>query len=375
MSRLSVSVCLSLALPVALAQNYAVANIRGAVDGSTISGTVTFEQSASDPLGDMTVSYSINGMDAGLKGLHVHQFGDTRGANLTTMAAHFVPFCIPPEMVDGVPPAGGCEDDSVHGLPPSVKRQPGDMGNIVVVDGVAEATLTIGQGKMSLTDSMRSIVGRSIVIHSGRDLGGTAAECCIDAGFPAAQCDEVECCLSLGGRDRDECSDSMTCKLPLPPSPPSALSPSPAPPPAPSFPGCTDGVTVLPQLVQCKVGGGGIVDIPAQCTVDLTFGAAGAPLAYGVIGLGNPTKVDRTANGAKAPSVPKADKIACTFEASTTSSVYGVALLTLQEPCDKGSCTARMQAPTAPQPPQPPPTPHPPTHPRPRARALYCTPY
>ena len=232
MSRLSVSVCLSLALPVALAQNYAVANIRGAADGSSIKGTITFEQSASDPLGDMTVSYSINGMDAGLKGLHVHQFGDTRGANLTTMAAHFVPFCIPPEMVDGVPPAGGCEDDSVHGLPPSVKRQPGDMGNIDVVDGVAEATLTIGQGKMSLTDSMRSIVGRSIVIHSGQDLGGTKAEC-------------------LG-----------------------------------------QGLT------------------EAQCAVDLTYGAAGAPLAYGVIGLGNPTKVTpvaRTANKAQAPSVPKAD--------------------------------------------------------------------
>lgn len=328
MIRLSVSICLSLALPVALSQNYAVASIRGAADGSSISGTVTFEQSESDPLGDMTVTYNIKGMDAGLKGFHVHQFGDTRGDNLTTMAAHFVPFCLPPEMdpTTGEPPAGAsCQDDSVHGLPPNglpaphgLRRQPGDMGNIDVVDGV-KTTLTIGQEKMSLTDSMRSIVGRSIVIHSERDLGGTAAECCIDAGFPAAQCDEVECCLSLGGRTRDECSESMACKLPLPPSPPSALSPSPAPPPAPSFPGCTDGSTVLPQLVQCKVGGGGIVDIPAQCTVDLTFGAAGLPLAYGVIGLGNPAKVTpvaRTTNGARAPSVPKVDKIACTFEAS-----------------------------------------------------------
>ena len=235
MGRLSVSVCLSLALPVALAQNYAVANIRGAVDGSTISGTVTFEQSESDPLGDMTVTYSINGMPDGLKAFHVHQFGDTRVTDtLSTMDAHFVPFCIPP-MIDettGEPPAGAsCQDDSVHGMPPSVLRQPGDMGNINV-DNNGAGTLIIGQGKMSLTDPMRSIVGRSIVIHSGQDLGGTKAEC-------------------LG-----------------------------------------QGLT------------------EAQCAVDLTYGAAGAPLAYGVIGLGNPTKVTpvaRTANKAQAPSVPKAD--------------------------------------------------------------------
>ena len=276
MGRLSVSVCLSLALPVALAQNYAVANIRGAVDGSTISGTVKFTQSA--PLGDMTVEYAITGMPAGLKGFHVHQFGDTRVTDtLKTMDAHFVPFCIPP-MIDettGEPPPGAsCQDDSVHGMPPSLLRQPGDMGNINVENNGA-GTLTIGQAKMSLSDSTRSIVGRSIVIHSGQDLGGTVDEC-------RAQ-------------------------------------------------GLTE----------------------AQCAVDLTYGAAGAPLAYGVIGIGKLTD-----NKAQAPTVPKVDKIACSFEASPTSSVVGEALLTLQEPCDKGSCTARMQAPEAPPLPPPPAPPY-----------------
>jgi len=92
---------------------------------------------------------------------------------------------------------------------------------------------------------------------------------------------------------------------------------------------------------------GQVPDRLAECDVDLTYGAAGDPLAYGVIGLGNPTQVARTANAAKAPSVPKVDKIACTFEASpsTSGGVSGVALLSLQEPCDKSKgCTARMQA-------------------------------
>ena len=217
MIRLSVSICLSLALPVALSQNYAVASIRGAADGSSISGTVKFEQSESAPLGDMTVTYNITGLPAGQKGFHVHQFGDTRVTDtLATMDAHFVPFCLPPEMdpTTGEPPAGGCEDDSVHGLPPSPRRQPGDMGNIEADNnGVAAATDTIGQGKMSLTDSMRSIVGRVVVIHSKQDIGGTTEEC-----------------LGLGRT-------------------------------------------------------------ATECDVDLTYGAAGLPLAYGVIGLGNPAKV------------------------------------------------------------------------------------
>lgn len=274
MIRLSVSLCLPLALPVALAQNYAVASIRGAADGSSILGTVKFEQSESAPLGDITVTYSITGLPAGQKGFHVHQFGDTRVTDtLATMDAHFVPFCIPPEMdpTTGEPPAGAsCQDDSVHGLPPSPKRQPGDMGNIEADNnGVAAATETIGQGKMSLTDSMRSIVGRVVVIHSKQDLGGNLAEC--------------------RGLGRTE----------------------------------------------------------TECDVDLTYGAAGLPLAYGVIGIGK-----RDGNKAQAPTLPKVNKIACTFEASPTASVVGQALLTLQEPCDRGSCKARMQAPT-PLPPPP----------------------
>ena len=188
MVRLSVLVCLSLALPVVRAQNYAVAKILGSAANSPIAGTVTFEQDASAPLGAMTVKYSISGLPPSPPqgfGFHVHQYGDTRITDkLTTMAAHFVPFMMCDDPTDADCKAM-IENDSVHGMPPSPRRQPGDMGNIpcdedafdgcsdTSAGGVVSGTLVIGQGKMSLTDSMRSIVGRVIVIHSQQDLGGT----------------------------------------------------------------------------------------------------------------------------------------------------------------------------------------------------------
>ena len=178
MVRLSVLVCLSLALPVVRAQkNYAVAKVLGSAAGSSITGTVKFEQDASAALGDMTVTYDIKNMPPSPPqgfGFHVHQYGDTRITDkLTTMAAHFVPFMICEDPDDTT-----CQDDAVHGLPPNSRRQPGDMGNIPCPDalvgcddtsagGDVSGTLVIGQQKMSLTDSMRSIVGRVIVIHSG----------------------------------------------------------------------------------------------------------------------------------------------------------------------------------------------------------------
>jgi len=182
MVRLSVLVCLSLALPVVRAQNYAVAKILGSVAGSSIAGTVKFEQDASAPLGDMTVTYNIENLPSNSPklgfGFHVHQYGDTRITDkLTTMSAHFVPFqiCDTPKEDDMTQEEweeamerarAECEKDSTHGLPPNPTRQPGDMGNIVAENSVAKGTLTIGQGKMSLVHDMRSIVGRVIVIHS-----------------------------------------------------------------------------------------------------------------------------------------------------------------------------------------------------------------
>ena len=158
--------------------NTAIAKMRGARVGTddAIAGTVTFEQSTADPLGDITVTVALTGMTPGqTHGFHVHQFGDTRVTDaLDTMSAHFVPYCVPPEADEDGEITGGCADDQVHGLPPSPQRQPGDMGNIIVeADGTVTGALPncCGQQKMSLTDPLRSIVGRVVVIHMNEDDG------------------------------------------------------------------------------------------------------------------------------------------------------------------------------------------------------------
>lgn len=129
---------LGLALPAA-AQNFAIAQIKGAqnadntgaiISYNPISGHVKFEQAADNPLGDVTVTYEIDGLPGGTYGFHVHQYGDTRITyDLASMAAHFVPTCVPPDIgEDGNAPAvteaacgaaatRSCECDQVRSPP------------------------------------------------------------------------------------------------------------------------------------------------------------------------------------------------------------------------------------------------------------------
>ena len=146
----------------------AVAVIRGAGSiGSTVSGTVLFEQEADpDLLANVTVTVNINGLTSGYHGFHVHQYGDVRVTDsLETMDAHFVPTC---SLVDIDNP---CYNDQKHGLPPSIVRQPGDMGNLL--EGTSTTgVIELGQQKMSLAHPLRSIIGRTVLIHANQDDGG-----------------------------------------------------------------------------------------------------------------------------------------------------------------------------------------------------------
>lgn len=158
------------------AVNRAVARMSGASNFyPNVAGEIRFEQVDGEPLGDVTVRVVMSGLTPGVHGFHVHQFGDVRAtADLSTMSAHFVPFCIPPgiDINTGLPLPSACEDDQRHGIPPSAERQPGDMGNILVAaDGTVDVTVVLGQAKMSLTDGLRSIVGRVVVVHSAADDG------------------------------------------------------------------------------------------------------------------------------------------------------------------------------------------------------------
>nr|QRW45201.1 superoxide dismutase [Cu-Zn]-like protein [Macrosiphum euphorbiae] len=122
----------------------AVAVIRG---DSKVCGVVNFEQeNESDPT---SISWDISGNDPNsLRGMHIHQFGDnTNGC--TSAGPHFNPF------------------SKTHGAPEDDNRHVGDLGNITTdASGVAKGT------KKDLLVKLlgaNTVVGRSVVVHSGTD--------------------------------------------------------------------------------------------------------------------------------------------------------------------------------------------------------------
>ncbi|KAL7756968.1 hypothetical protein ACKLNR_013961 [Fusarium oxysporum f. sp. zingiberi] len=131
-----------------------VATVRGE---STVFGTITFEQF--DESSPTNISWNIRGNDANsLRAFHIHEFGDnTNGC--TSAGPHFNPF------------------GRTHGSPSDHERHVGDFGNFQTdSSGTSIGTMTdhlvklIGPG---------SVIGRTIVIHSGTDdLGqGPNKEC------------------------------------------------------------------------------------------------------------------------------------------------------------------------------------------------------
>lgn len=184
-------VCSLCAASAAAQAYYGVAEIRGSeARYRSVSGTVKMYQDATCPGGltvcDMTVEYDISGLTDGVHGFHVHQYGDTicvvppcTGTDtyvdypdLSTIAKHFVPFCIPPSPdAEGNMPEDVCANDQVHGYPPAVRRHPGDMGNITSAGGVAQGSFVLSQQKISLVDPLRSVIGRVVNVHSLNDDG------------------------------------------------------------------------------------------------------------------------------------------------------------------------------------------------------------
>ncbi|KAM7309134.1 superoxide dismutase [Cu-Zn] [Ixodes scapularis] len=109
-------------------------------------GTVYFTQAG--PNQPVVVTGEITGLDQGLHGFHVHEFGDnTNGC--TSAGPHFNPL--------------GKE----HGAPTDTNRHVGDLGNVIAGDdGVAKVAITDSQISLS---GPHSIIGRSVVIHADPD--------------------------------------------------------------------------------------------------------------------------------------------------------------------------------------------------------------
>ena len=110
-----------------------------------VEGTLTLTSNAD---GSTSVKGAFTGLEAGLHGLHVHEFGDTTNGCMST-GPHFNPF------------------GKDHGAPTDENRHAGDLGNITVNDdGSCEVDIT---DKQIPLEGANNIIGRAFVIHELED--------------------------------------------------------------------------------------------------------------------------------------------------------------------------------------------------------------
>jgi superoxide dismutase, Cu-Zn family len=114
--------------------------------GNKVTGTVTFT-----PVADgVQVHAEITGLAPGKHGFHVHEFGDCSAADGSSAGAHFNPTNQP------------------HAGPDAAARHEGDMGN-VEADGSGNAKLDYVDHQISLSNDPKSVIGRSVVVHTKPD--------------------------------------------------------------------------------------------------------------------------------------------------------------------------------------------------------------
>ncbi|XP_035392548.1 copper chaperone for superoxide dismutase isoform X2 [Electrophorus electricus] len=117
----------------------AVAMLSGA---GRVQGVVRFLQLSQDCC---LIDGAIDGLDPGLHGLHVHEYGDLT-QDCTSCGEHYNPF------------------GKQHGGPEDKERHVGDLGNIVAAaDG--RATFRLEDSQLKVWD----VIGRSLVVDSGED--------------------------------------------------------------------------------------------------------------------------------------------------------------------------------------------------------------
>lgn len=126
--------------------------------GSDVQGTVTFLEEKD---GDVRVIASLHGLSPGAHGFHVHEVGDCSAPDASSAGPHFA----------GVPTRKEPKLGTEHGDPGDRARHVGDLGNIVArPDGSARLER---EDDVIALDGDRSIIGRAIVVHAGRDDGAT----------------------------------------------------------------------------------------------------------------------------------------------------------------------------------------------------------
>lgn len=113
-----------------------------ALGNNEVTGTVTFTNT---PEG-VRVKGTFSGLEEGLHGFHIHQYGDCSAEDGSSAGGHFNP------------------EENEHGSPKQDDRHMGDMGNLAVnADGIG--TIEYVDQTIRVSD----IIGRGIIIHAGED--------------------------------------------------------------------------------------------------------------------------------------------------------------------------------------------------------------
>lgn len=99
------------------------------------------------------IRVDVEDAPSGAKAIHVHEKGDCSDIKKLSMGSHFNPAA------------------KAHGLPQSAERHAGDLGNIAIGRN-GKGTLDILVPNVNLKDGdPMSILGRSLVIDQGEDVG------------------------------------------------------------------------------------------------------------------------------------------------------------------------------------------------------------
>ena len=121
-----------------------------AKSGSKLSGKAVLTETE----GGVHVLLTLEGLEPGEHGAHVHEKGDCSAADGASAGGHFNP------------------QSKDHGLPGAEKRHLGDLGNITVAkDGKGSLDITAPGANLKPNDP-NSFVGKAIIVHAKKDDGG-----------------------------------------------------------------------------------------------------------------------------------------------------------------------------------------------------------
>jgi superoxide dismutase, Cu-Zn family len=111
-------------------------------EGNKVGGVIVLRQTQEG----VRITGTVTGLEPGLHGFHIHEYGDVREPDGSAAGDHFNPA------------------ETSHGGPQDEEHHAGDLGNIEAdSNGVAKVDITAPWLKLHF------VIGRSIVVHAGKD--------------------------------------------------------------------------------------------------------------------------------------------------------------------------------------------------------------